>query len=148
MSTKSKPAKKTKPVKKTSKASDYAKRFAAAVKAGATSFADANENGTGARHGFASHDRTDGKKDSSSKRMVFEHAVSILKKSANLTAEQLIAFAKLKKLTSVQTGERIKAPTISAWLSNWKRGIAGGAFYPCDADRKTEIEKLFKKLSK
>lgn len=130
------------------KARDFSKLFSAAVKAGSTSFADSNENGTGARHGFASHDRTDGKHDMSAKRNVFEYACSVLKKSSKLDAAMLVAYAKAKKLTSVQTGEPIKASTLRSWLANWKRGIAGGAFYPCEADRKTEIEKLFKKISK
>ncbi len=143
--TSSKPAKPAaKPAKR---ALPFAKLFAAAVKNGESSFVV----GDGvARHGFASHDRTNGETDASAKREIFEHVVQLLaagKLDAASNVKALEAWARGKKLVSMKSGKPIKLGTIRSWLGNWKRGVDSGAFYPCDVERKTEIGKLFKKLA-
>lgn len=141
------PAKKAKPAKKTAPAVDskkMAKLFSDAQADGYSSFAT-SEAPNAARHGFASHDRTDGKSEMSSKRTIFEHAVKLLTSGKACDVKTLQAFAVAKKLKSMKTGKPVKPSTIAAWFSNWCQ-LSPKAFYPCEIARKTEINKLFGKL--
>ena len=136
-------AKKTAAKKKQArKAHDYAKLFAAAVKQNdgePTSFVT-SEAPNAARHGVGSHDRTS------------DGTISTKHRVAQECCKQL----KAGKIPDVKALAKrfsdVKATTIHSWLSNWKRGIAGGAFYPStivdEFGGVSGVEKLFAKMQK
>jgi hypothetical protein len=131
-------AKKSAAVKRERKAVDYAKLFKQAQADGASSFI-VSDAPNPSRHGVGSHDRTDGSAEQSAKARLFAYVVDNAGKRGFVVDPKALA----KKFGKQES-------TIRSWISNWKRGIANGAFYPSIA---TEIgvakcEAALAKLSK
>lgn len=128
---------------KAKKQNPYVKAFQAALKRGESSYVTSDAPHA-SRHGFASHDRTAGD-GPSAKREIFEHVIKLLKKKQYDAANDVGALYELG-YCSLKSDEPVLEKTIGSWLNNWKRGIARGAFYPCDVERRAEADKLFKAL--
>lgn len=139
-----KTAKKTTKTKKQAvrKAHDYAKLFASAVKANdgePTSYVT-SEAPNAARHGVGSHDRTS------------DGTISTKHRVAQACCQQLKS-GSIPDIKALSKKFRdVKSSTIASWLGNWKRGIAGGAFYPStivdEFGGVSGVEKLFAKMAK
>ena len=111
-------------------AADYASLFRAAAKADGSKPTDAavstgaSDKANAARIGIASHDRVSGPdRERSAKHTLF--AEWLKRKPSEAFVKTLRVFnRKQNKMVPV------KASTVASWQSNWRRGIAGGAFYP------------------
>jgi hypothetical protein len=128
--------------KRVRKAHEFAKLFASAVKAngGEPTSYTTSEAPNAARHGVGSHDRTSDGTISTKHKLCLDVLTSL--KAGRVPDVKSLA----KKFRDVKPG------TIASWLGNWKRGIAGGAFYPSSAIEQfggvSSVEKLFAKMQK